>query len=51
MFFVDTIELKSLGNRHHLAGGRRAAVAVDPPRDIDQVLAAATGLDRRSVTP
>ncbi|MER5475911.1 MBL fold metallo-hydrolase [Streptomyces sp. NPDC002734] len=41
MFFVDTIELEGLGNRHYLAGGRRAAVAVDPPRDIDQVLAAA----------
>ncbi|MFE5211994.1 MBL fold metallo-hydrolase, partial [Streptomyces sp. NPDC056600] len=41
MFFVDTIELEGLGNRHYLAGGERAAVAVDPPRDIDQVLAAA----------
>ncbi|GHE53716.1 MBL fold metallo-hydrolase [Streptomyces cellulosae] len=41
MFFIDTIELEGLGNRHYLAGGERAAVAVDPPRDIDQVLAAA----------
>jgi glyoxylase-like metal-dependent hydrolase (beta-lactamase superfamily II)/rhodanese-related sulfurtransferase len=41
VFFVDTIELEGLGNRHYLAGGERAAVAVDPPRDIDQVLAAA----------
>jgi glyoxylase-like metal-dependent hydrolase (beta-lactamase superfamily II) len=41
VFFVDTIELEGLGNRSYLAGGRRAAVAVDPPRDIDQVLAAA----------
>ncbi|MFK4149659.1 rhodanese-like domain-containing protein [Streptomyces sp. NPDC004065] len=41
MFFIDTIELKGLGNRHYLAGGGRTAVAVDPPRDIDQVLAAA----------
>ncbi|WKE73429.1 rhodanese-like domain-containing protein [Streptomyces sp. WP-1] len=41
MFFIDTIELQGLGNRSYLAGGRRAAVAVDPPRDIDQVLAAA----------
>ncbi|WP_031522159.1 MBL fold metallo-hydrolase [Streptomyces sp. NRRL F-5123] len=41
MFFIETIELKGLGNRHYLAGGRSAAVAVDPPRDIDQVLAAA----------
>ncbi|WP_406405752.1 rhodanese-like domain-containing protein [Streptomyces sp. NBC_01643] len=41
MFFVDTIELEGLGNRSYLAGGERAAVAVDPPRDIDQVMAAA----------
>ncbi|MEU0122732.1 MBL fold metallo-hydrolase [Streptomyces albidoflavus] len=30
-----------LGNRHYLAGGATTAVAVDPPRDIDQVVAAA----------
>lgn len=41
MFFVEAIELAGLGNRGYVAGGRRAAVAVDPPRDIDQVLAAA----------
>ncbi|MFD0212496.1 rhodanese-like domain-containing protein [Streptomyces hirsutus] len=41
MFFVDTIELEGLGNRSYLAGGERTAVAVDPPRDIDTVLAAA----------
>ncbi|MFF8474230.1 rhodanese-like domain-containing protein [Streptomyces sp. NPDC015414] len=41
MFFIDTIELEGLGNRHYLAGGRDTAVAVDPPRDFDQVLAAA----------
>lgn len=41
MFFVDTIEIEGLGNRHYLAGGVRTAVAVDPPRDIDQVIAAA----------
>ncbi|MQS37502.1 MBL fold metallo-hydrolase [Streptomyces katsurahamanus] len=41
MFFVETIEIEGLGNRHYLAGGVRAAVAVDPPRDIDQVIAAA----------
>lgn len=41
MFFIDTIELDGLGNRHYLAGGRQTAVAVDPPRDFDQVLAAA----------
>lgn len=41
MFFVDTIELESLGNRSYLAGGESAAVAVDPPRDVDRVLVAA----------
>ncbi|MFJ6432426.1 rhodanese-like domain-containing protein [Streptomyces sp. NPDC091416] len=41
MFFVETIEIEGLGNRHYLAGGAQAAVAVDPPRDIDQVIAAA----------
>ncbi|MET8172252.1 MBL fold metallo-hydrolase [Streptomyces clavifer] len=41
MFFVDTIELEGLGNRSYLAGGERTAVAVDPPRDVDQVLATA----------
>ncbi|WP_251096334.1 MBL fold metallo-hydrolase [Streptomyces sp. Caat 7-52] len=41
MFFIDAIDLEGLGNRSYLAGGRRTAVAVDPPRDFDQVLAAA----------
>lgn len=41
MFFVEAIELEGLGNRSYVAGGRQAAVAVDPPRDIDRVLAAA----------
>ncbi|WP_314245133.1 MBL fold metallo-hydrolase [Streptomyces sp. DSM 40907] len=41
MFFIDTLDLEGLGNRSYLAGGARTAVAVDPPRDIDQVLAAA----------
>ncbi|WP_030948610.1 MBL fold metallo-hydrolase [Streptomyces sp. NRRL S-646] len=41
MFFVDTIEVAGLGNRSYLAGGRLTAVAVDPPRDIDQMIAAA----------
>ncbi|MER7736822.1 MBL fold metallo-hydrolase [Streptomyces sp. NPDC096538] len=41
MFFVDTIEVPGLGNRGYLAGGARTAVAVDPPRDIDRVIAAA----------
>ncbi|WP_030952433.1 MBL fold metallo-hydrolase [Streptomyces sp. NRRL S-481] len=41
MFFVDTLEFEGLGNRSYLAGGPTAAVAIDPPRDIDQVMAAA----------
>ncbi|MDH6622616.1 hydroxyacylglutathione hydrolase [Streptomyces sp. LBL] len=41
MFFVDTLEFEGLGNRSYLAGGARAAVVIDPPRDIDQVVAAA----------
>ncbi|MFD9038414.1 rhodanese-like domain-containing protein [Streptomyces bottropensis] len=41
MFFVDTLEFAGLGNRSYLAGGSSAAVVIDPPRDIDQVIAAA----------
>ncbi|MFH8989868.1 rhodanese-like domain-containing protein [Streptomyces sp. NPDC017940] len=41
MFFVDTLETTGLGNRSYLAGGPDTAVAVDPPRDVDRVLAAA----------
>lgn len=41
MFFADTLETGGLGNRSHPAGGARAAVVVDPPRDIDRVIAAA----------
>ncbi|MCO8308191.1 MBL fold metallo-hydrolase, partial [Streptomyces sp. RKCA744] len=41
MFFVDTLEFEGLGNRSYLAGGPRAAVVVDPPRDVDQVIATA----------
>ncbi|MEW1851788.1 rhodanese-like domain-containing protein [Streptomyces albidoflavus] len=41
MFFVEKIAIPGLGNRHYLAGGATTAVAVDPPRDIDQVIAAA----------
>ncbi|MGA5629816.1 MBL fold metallo-hydrolase [Streptomyces cellulosae] len=41
MFFVDTLEFEGLGNRSYLAGGPSAAVVIDPPRDIDQVIAAA----------
>ncbi|MFF8321043.1 rhodanese-like domain-containing protein [Streptomyces bobili] len=41
MFFVDTLEFEGLGNRSYMTGGTHAAVVVDPPRDIDQVIAAA----------
>ncbi|GAA3164660.1 MULTISPECIES: MBL fold metallo-hydrolase [Streptomyces] len=41
MFFVDTLEIAGLGNRSYLAGGGRTAVVVDPPRDVEQVIAAA----------
>ena len=41
MFFADNLETKGLGNRSYLAGGARAAVVVDPPRDLDRVIAAA----------
>ncbi|MHC5905538.1 MBL fold metallo-hydrolase [Streptomyces sp. S6] len=41
MFFIDVVEVPGLGNRGYLAGGARTAVAVDPPRDVDRVLALA----------
>ncbi|MEU9479516.1 MBL fold metallo-hydrolase [Streptomyces sp. NPDC048191] len=41
MFFIETLEVAGLGNRSYLAGGERTAVAVDPPRDIEQVITAA----------
>ncbi|MFI9155518.1 rhodanese-like domain-containing protein [Streptomyces sp. NPDC053367] len=41
MFFVDTLESEGLGNRSYLAGGAASAVVIDPPRDIDRVIAAA----------
>ncbi|OKI77013.1 MBL fold metallo-hydrolase [Streptomyces sp. CB02414] len=41
MFFVDTLEFEGLGNRSYLAGGPDAAVVIDPPRDIDRIIAAA----------
>ncbi|MBM7440008.1 rhodanese-like domain-containing protein [Streptomyces sp. HB132] len=41
MFFVDTLEFEGLGNRSYLAGGPNGAVVIDPPRDFDQVIAAA----------
>ncbi|MEU7579982.1 MBL fold metallo-hydrolase [Streptomyces sp. NPDC041068] len=47
MFFVDTLEFAGLGNRSYLAGGPHAAVVIDPPRDIDQVIAAAARRDVR----
>ncbi|MFJ7333183.1 rhodanese-like domain-containing protein [Streptomyces sp. NPDC101110] len=41
MFFVDTLEFEGLGNRSYLSGGPDAAVVVDPPRDVDRIIAAA----------
>ncbi|WP_128436535.1 rhodanese-like domain-containing protein [Streptomyces cyaneus] len=41
MYFVDTIDVPGLGNRGYLAGGAHSAAVVDPPRDIDRVIAAA----------
>lgn len=41
VFFVDTLEFESLGNRSYLVGGARGAVVIDPQRDIDQVIVAA----------
>lgn len=41
MFFADILETEGLGNRSYLAGGAGAAVVVDPPRDIDRLIAAA----------
>lgn len=43
MFFVDTVETEGLGNRSYLAGGPEAAVVIDPPRDVQRVVAAAAG--------
>ncbi|WP_078610351.1 MULTISPECIES: MBL fold metallo-hydrolase [Streptomyces] len=41
MFFIDTVDVPGLGNRGYLAGGREVAVVVDPPRDIDRIIAMA----------
>ena len=41
MFFVDTVEAAGLDNRPCPAGGTTAAVVVDPPLDIDRLIAAA----------
>ncbi|MEU5715837.1 MBL fold metallo-hydrolase [Streptomyces sp. NPDC020403] len=43
MFFVDTLETEGLGNRSYLVGGAATAVAVDPPRDGERLVAAAAG--------
>ncbi|MFJ8538897.1 rhodanese-like domain-containing protein [Streptomyces sp. NPDC093591] len=47
MYFVDTIDVPGLGNRGYLAGGAHSAAVVDPPRDIDRVIAAAARRDVR----
>lgn len=41
MYFVDPVAVEGLGNRAYLAGGRDAAVVVDPPRDIERMIVAA----------
>ncbi|XVQ07593.1 MBL fold metallo-hydrolase [Spirillospora sp. CA-255316] len=41
MSFADILETEGLGNHSHLAGGSTSAVVVDPPRDVDRVIAAA----------
>ena len=41
MYFVDTIDTPGLGNRGYLVGGPDTAAVVDPPRDVDRVIAAA----------
>jgi hydroxyacylglutathione hydrolase len=45
MIEISTIETPSLGNRSYLVSDGHVAMAVDPPRDIDRVLAAAADLD------
>ncbi|ANS63091.1 hypothetical protein SLINC_0867 [Streptomyces lincolnensis] len=49
MFFVEVLETEGLGNRSYLAGGSRAAVVVDPPRDIDRVIGEAARREVRIV--
>jgi hydroxyacylglutathione hydrolase len=41
VFSIDILETPSLGNRSYLAADGRVGVVVDPPRDIDRVLALA----------
>ncbi|MEU6081848.1 MBL fold metallo-hydrolase [Streptomyces sp. NPDC047108] len=38
---IDTLDTTGLGNRSYLVAGTDAAAVIDPPRDIDRVLAAA----------
>ncbi|QYN40308.1 MBL fold metallo-hydrolase [Pseudonocardia sp. DSM 110487] len=47
MIHVETIETTSLGDRSYLAHDGRAAIVVDPQRDIDRVLALAGRLGVR----
>ena len=41
MFDIDVLATPGLGNRSYLASDGHTAIAVDPPRDIDRVLALA----------
>ncbi|MGP3921780.1 rhodanese-like domain-containing protein [Streptomyces sp. 8N616] len=41
MHAIDTLDTAGLGNRSYLVAGPRTAAVVDPPRDIDRVIAAA----------
>ncbi|MFP5218836.1 MAG: MBL fold metallo-hydrolase [Actinomycetes bacterium] len=41
MFDIDILETTGLGNRSYLASDGQVAIAIDPPRDIDRVLALA----------
>ena len=43
MIEIAVIDTPSLGNRSYLASAGTVAVVVDPPRDIDRVLAVAAG--------
>jgi hydroxyacylglutathione hydrolase len=46
VFSIDVLETPGLGNRSYLASDGQVALVVDPPRDIDRVLALA---ERRKV--
>ena len=45
MIKITVMDTPSLGNRSYLASDGRVALAIDPPRDIDLVIAAAEDLD------